>query len=79
VKLPRHTRPMTYEERIMHDGMLNAPELLDPKHDAMLSQGINRAGGSAVCERCGNVYQDHPAVVGALWATELCDGSLVKL
>lgn len=63
----------------MHDGMLNAPELLDPRHAELLDKGIPRAGGGAVCETCGHVYQDHPSVVGALWATELCDGSLVKL
>lgn len=78
MRLPRHTRPMTYDERCMHDDMLNAPQLLDPKHEALLEKGIGRAGGGAVCA-CGNVYQDHPAVVGALWVTELCDGSLVKL
>lgn len=78
-KLPRHTRPMTYEERCEHDGLLNAPLLLDPKHEALLAEGIDRAGGSTVCPACMNQFQDHPAVVGALWATQMCDGRLVKL
>lgn len=74
----RYTREISFEERHEHDGMNNAPRLLDPVHAEKLEKGISRAGGDAICG-CGEVYYDHPRVVGALWATELCDGTIVKL
>ena len=62
-----------------HDGFGNAPDLLEERHAALLDAGISRAGGDAACDACGHAYYDHPSVVGALWATELCGGRLVKL
>ncbi len=43
------------------------------------------AGGGCVCDRCGELYHDHPADLeylgqhGIPFLTRLCDGRLVKL
>lgn len=38
-----------------------------------------RAGGGAICDRCGFPYYDHAPVVGYEWLTRACDGRLLKL
>jgi len=75
----RHTRPLAMEEREAHDFLGNAHDLLEPGHARLLEAGVPRAGGETSCEACGHAYLDHPSVVGALWATEICGGRLVKL
>lgn len=67
---------------MQHDDMGNAPELM-PEADRMRVFGEApdwyRAGGECVCKDCGKLYYDHPAVLGALWLTRLCDNTMVKL
>jgi hypothetical protein len=66
--------------RRQHDDFGNCPELLSPEDAAALDEGRwDRAGGAVVCDVCGKQYYDHPNVIGALWLTRVCDGSLVKL
>ena len=38
-----------------------------------------RAGGGAICDRCGFCYYDHPTVPGYEWLNRACDGRLLKL
>ena len=71
---------MSYEQYKEHDELGNAPHLLSEEDRKKLDDGkMIRAGGGCICEACGKEYYDHPSVMGALWATKLCDGSLVKL
>lgn len=71
-----------FELRVQHDDMGNAPHLMDP-WDRVRAFGEvpvwHRAGGGCICTDCGKEYNDHPAVLGALWLTRLCDDSFVKL
>lgn len=71
---------MTYEDYSAHDDFGNAPHLLSADDEAAISRGdVKRVGGGCICTQCGKEYYDHPPVKGALWATRLCDGKLVKL
>lgn len=80
MRKPRYTKPMTVEMRMRHDHMLNCEELLEPKHKKMLDEGkIHRVGGDAECPVCGDIYYNHPHVVGALWVHEGCQDFLLKL
>lgn len=70
---------ISYDLREQHDHFGNAPHLLAPEDAAALDAGqVQRTGGDNRCP-CGKLYYDHPPVLGALWATRLCNGSLVKL
>ncbi len=40
---------------------------------------MRRAGGECVCEICGKVYLDHPAIRDYEWLNLLCDNRIVKL
>lgn len=75
-----YTRPITLDERRLHDDLGNCSELLDPVHKAMIEAGqYRRAGGDTTCLACGNIYYTHPTVVGALWLKEGCGDFLLKL
>jgi hypothetical protein len=65
--------------RDRHDGFGNCRDLLSAADADALDRGDwKRAGGTCACT-CGRSYYDHVRVLGALWLTRLCDGSLVKL
>jgi hypothetical protein len=61
-----------------YDAFGNAPALVAAQDEAMLSN-IPRAGGDVICDHCGLVFNRHPAVQGALWATRTCKDGIVKL
>jgi hypothetical protein len=76
----RYTRPITLDERRLHDDLGNCAALLDPIHNAMIEAGkYRRVGGGSLCSVCGETYYSHPTVVGALWLKAGCDDSLLKL
>jgi hypothetical protein len=78
---PPRRRMISPEVRRQHDDMGNAPNLMTPI-DRLRVFGdrpdFSRAAPACLCT-CGREYGDHPAVLGALWLTRLCDDSLVKL
>lgn len=75
-----YTRPITLEERHLHDDLGNCDRLLDPRHKALIEAGqYRRAGGDTVCSVCGVTYYSHPTVVGALWLKAGCGDFLLKL
>lgn len=75
-----YTRPITLDERRLHDDLGNCEELLDPSHKAMIDAGkYRRVGGGSSCTVCGVTYFSHPTVVGALWLKAGCSDFLLKL
>lgn len=68
------------EIREQYDDMGNAPHLLSDEDRIKIDNNeMHRASGECICETCGKEYRQHNDVIGALWLTKLCDGTLVKL
>ena len=61
-----------------YDSYGNADELLAERDREAIERGVPRASGRVACRVCGVLYQRHPPVQGALWATRTCEG-IVKL
>uniref|UniRef100_A0AB74UM69 Uncharacterized protein n=1 Tax=Caulobacter phage BL57 TaxID=3348355 RepID=A0AB74UM69_9VIRU len=71
---------ISYELRQQHDEYGNAEHLLSDADYAVILAGTwRRVSGDNLCGHCGKLYYDHPQVIGALWLTRICNGSLVKL
>ncbi len=78
--LSKYTKPITIEQRFLHDDMGNCPDLLEEQHRLKIENNDwHRASGDVICDQCGNLYYDHKHVVGAIWLVEICSGELVKL
>lgn len=60
--------------------MRNLAELRSPTGEALYPcPEFVRASGECVCEKCGELYYDHPQHMPHHWLNVICTGLIVKL
>lgn len=65
-------------KRAVH-GMIRFLLFLRADEDAPKRWGFVRAGGSVICDECGQEFYDHVQDPIDPWLTVLCSGERVKL